>query len=162
MPLCDTLLRLAEDPAFYIPKWSADILDELRRTLQRMGYTPAQAERRIVAMESAFEDASVTGYQGLARTMTNDPKDRHVVAAAVRCGAHAIITHNVKHFPRETVEAYDLDILTPDDFLTHQFHFNEELLVEKLVAQAAARRVSLDGLLDRLERSVPNAVKLLR
>jgi len=21
MPLCDTLLRLAEDPAFYLPKW---------------------------------------------------------------------------------------------------------------------------------------------
>ena len=55
MPLCDTLLRLAEDPAFYIPKWSADIMRELRSTLQRMGYTPAQAERRIVAMESAFE-----------------------------------------------------------------------------------------------------------
>lgn len=29
MPLCDTLLRLAEDPAFYIPKWSADIVREL-------------------------------------------------------------------------------------------------------------------------------------
>ncbi|MGE5567438.1 MAG: hypothetical protein ACM3S5_00225 [Rhodospirillales bacterium] len=35
MPLCDTLLRLAEDPAFYIPKWSADILRELRSTLER-------------------------------------------------------------------------------------------------------------------------------
>lgn len=65
MPLCDTLLRMAEDPAFYIPKWSADIMNELRRTLQRMGYTPAQAERRIVAMESSFEDASVTGYECL-------------------------------------------------------------------------------------------------
>lgn len=162
MPLCDTLLRMAEDPAFYIPKWSADIMSELRRTLQRMGYTPAQAERRIVAMESSFEDASVTGYECLVGAMTNDPKDRHVLAAAVRCGAHAIITHNGKHFRPAAAEAYDLDILTPDDFLTHQFHFNDELLVEKLVAQAAARKVSLDGLLDRLERSVPNAVKLLR
>lgn len=56
-----------------------------------MGYTPAQAERRIVAMESAFEDSSVTGYECLEGAMTNDPKDRHVLAAAVRCGAHAII-----------------------------------------------------------------------
>ena len=46
MPLCDTLLRLAEAPAFYIPKWSDEILRELRSTLQRMGYTPAQAGRR--------------------------------------------------------------------------------------------------------------------
>lgn len=55
MPLCDTLLRLAEDPTFYLPKWSADIMRELRSTLQQMGYTPAQAERRIAAMESALE-----------------------------------------------------------------------------------------------------------
>ena len=57
MPLCDTVLRLAEGPAFYIPKWSHDILRELRSTLQRMGYTEEQAARRITAMESAFEDA---------------------------------------------------------------------------------------------------------
>lgn len=25
MPLCDTLLRLAEEPALYLPKWSDDI-----------------------------------------------------------------------------------------------------------------------------------------
>lgn len=162
MPLCDTLLRLAEDPAFYIPKWSSDILRELRATLERMGYTPAQVERRIAAMESAFEDASVAGYECLVGAMTNDPKDRHVLAAAVRCGAHAIITHNVKHFRPETAKPYDLDILTPDDFLVHQFHFNDELLREKLASQAAARKVSLDALLDRLQRFAPNCVRLLR
>ena len=52
MPLCDTLLRLAEEPAFYTPKWSGDILRELRSRLQRMGYTPAQADRRITAMRA--------------------------------------------------------------------------------------------------------------
>lgn len=100
MPLCDTLLRLAEDPAFYIPKWSNDILRELRSTLQRMGYTTAQAERRIVAMETTFEDANVTGYECLVGSMTNDPKDRHVLAAAVRCGAHAY-----RHAQREALPA---------------------------------------------------------
>ncbi|MFN0168797.1 MAG: PIN domain-containing protein [Bryobacteraceae bacterium] len=162
MPLCDTLLRLAEDPAFYIPKWSADIMRELRSTLQRMGYTPTQAERRIVAMESAFEDASVTGYECLVGAMTNDPKDRHALAAAVRCGAHAIITHNVKHFRPEAAEPYDLDVLTPDDFLVHQFHLNNELLIAKLAAQATARKISIDGLLDGLRRSAPNCVDLIR
>lgn len=162
MPLCDTLLRLAEDPAFDIPKWSAGIMRELRSTLRRMGYTAAQAERRIVAMESAFEDARITGYECLVGAMTNDPKDRHVLAAAVRCGAHAIVTHNVKHFPPESAKPYDLDILTPDAFLIHQFHFNGELLIEKLEAQAAARCVPLDALLDRLCHAAPACVKLLR
>ena len=48
MPLCDTLLQLAEEPALYSPRWSRDILCELRSTLQRMGYTTSQADRRIV------------------------------------------------------------------------------------------------------------------
>ncbi len=161
MPLCDTLLRLAEDPAFYIPRWSDDILRELRSTLQRMGYTPAQAGRRITAMETAFEDAKVTGHGRLATSMTNDPKDRHVLAAAVRCGAHAVITDNVRHFPPESVRAYDLDVLTPDDFLVHQFHLNEELLREKIAAQAVAREVSLDNLVARLAKWVPTTARFL-
>ena len=162
MPLCDTLLRLAEDPAFYIPKWSADIMLELRSTLARMGYTAAQAERRVVAMESAFEDANVTDYECLVGAMTNDAKDRHVLAVAVRCGAHAIVTHNVKHFRLESAKLYDLDILTPDDFLVDQFHFNDKLLMEKLVGQAAARGIAIDALFDRLERPAPQAIRLHR
>ena len=162
MPLCDTVLRLAEDPAFYIPKWSAGIMRELSSTLQRMGYTPAQADRRIAAMEAAFEDARVTGYEYLVQAMTNHAKDRHILAAAVRCRAHAIVTQNVKHFPPETAKPYDLEILTPDDFLVHQFHFYGELLMEKLTAQAAARGVALEILLDRLQRFAPSCVKLLR
>ena len=67
MPLCDTLLRLAEDPAFYIPRWTGDILRELRSTLLRMGYTETQASRRIIAMETAFDEAKVTGYECLVR-----------------------------------------------------------------------------------------------
>ena len=50
----------------------------------------------------------------------------------------------------------------PDDFLVHQFHFNGELLMEKLTAQAAARGVALEILLDRLQRFAPTCVKLLR
>jgi predicted nucleic acid-binding protein len=162
MPLCDTLLRLAEDPAFYIPRWTDDILRELRSTLLRMGYTQAQATRRITAMETAFEEAKVTGYECLVASMTNDPKDRHVLAAAVRGGAHAIVTQNVRHFPPASVMPYDVAVLTPDDFLVHQFHVNEELLLERLMAQAAAREVGLDALLERLQLHAPNCVKLLR
>jgi hypothetical protein len=157
MPLCDTLLRLAEYPAFYTPKWLGHILRELRSTLRRMGYTSAQADRRITAMETAFEDAKVTGYECTAGSMTNDPKDRHVLAAAVRCGAHAIVTENVRHFPPGSVKPCGVGVLTPDDFLVHQFHLNKELLAEKLAAQAVARGVSLGDLLGRLSKWAPNA-----
>ena len=82
MPLCDLLLRLAEEPAFFVPRWSADILREVSSTLQRFGYSAEQVERRLIAMRSAFEDAEVSGYEGLQSAMTNQLKDRHVLAAA--------------------------------------------------------------------------------
>ncbi len=161
MPLCDTLLRLAEDPAFYMPRWSAGILDELRRVLCRMLYSEAQAERRISAMQCAFEDACVTGYADLVASMTNDKKDRHVLATAVRTGAHAILTENVKHFPAKSVEPYDIDVLTPDQFLAHQFHLNPEPLEEKLRGQAAARGIPYENLVRRLARWAPSLPTLL-
>jgi hypothetical protein len=158
MPLCDTLLRLAEEPAFFIPKWSPDILRELRTTLLGMGYTEAQAKRRIIAMETAFEDASVTGYECLVAAMTNESKDRHVLAAAVRCGAHAIVTGNVKHFPTASVMPYDVEVLTSDDFLMRQFDLDAAILTEKLQAQAAILRIPLAQLLAALRKRAPRFV----
>ncbi len=161
MPLCDTLLRLAEDPAFYMPRWSASILDELRRVLRKMEYSEAQAERRITAMQCAFEDACVTGYASLVASMTNDEKDRHVLAAAVRAGAHAILTENVKHLPAESVEPYKIDVLTPEQFLAHQFHLDRELLEEKLRGQAAARGMPYENLIHKLAKWVLSLPTLL-
>jgi len=43
-----------------------------------------------------FGDAWVTGYEPLVAHMANDEKDRHVLAAAVSCGAPIIVTFNVR------------------------------------------------------------------
>jgi hypothetical protein len=48
---------------------------------------PEAIERRIAFMNAAFGDALVTGYDSLVAQMGNDPKDRHVPAAAVAAGA---------------------------------------------------------------------------
>src|SRR5580693_5013865 len=104
MPVADTLLRLAEEPAFYTPRWSLDILNEIRRTLLvKFKYSEDQVTRRLTAMQETFRDASVDGYQDLIPAMKNHEKDRHVLAAAVRCGAHAIVTDNQRHFPPEAL-----------------------------------------------------------
>lgn len=67
----------------------------------------------------------------------------------------------MKHFPAESLRKYDIGVLTPDDFLVHQFHFNQDLLAEKVVAQALARGVSLADLRARLSKWAPSAVRLL-
>jgi len=63
-------------------------------------------------MQTAFPEAMVVGYEDLIGAMKNDPEDRHVLAAAVRCGAHAIVSDNKKHFPRKALEPYRLDCVT--------------------------------------------------
>ena len=137
MPIADTLLRLAEEPAFYTPKWSPDILQELQKTLQdKFAYSQAQTDRRIESMKLTFPEAMVTGYDDLIASMKNDPKDRHVLAAAVKCGAHSIVSNNVKHFPRESLAPYELECLTADDFLRHQYHLDPDAFIEVLIKQA--------------------------
>src|ERR1700676_1831610 len=84
MPLCDTLLRLAEEPAAYRPLWSEQILAEVGDALEKkLRRTAFQRKRRIQAMRSAFPDAEVDVPADLARAITGipDPDDQHVVAA---------------------------------------------------------------------------------
>jgi hypothetical protein len=92
--------------------------------------------------------------------MTNHPKDRHVLAAAVRCAAHAIVTDNKKDFPSESLSPYNLDCLTSDEFLVHQFHLGSELVMDRLQMQAKKREISFAGLLMRLSCVAPKFAEL--
>jgi predicted nucleic acid-binding protein len=161
MPLCDTLLRLAESPALYVPKWSADILRELRSTLLKMGYTEAQATRRITAMDMAFEDACVRGYDHVINVMTNHPKDRHVLAAAVHVRASVIVTHNIRDFPPKSLKLHSVAVLTPDAFLQGHVGNNQDLVRHRLTQQAAACQMSLHQLLARLHRDLPGFASMM-
>ena len=89
--LCDTLLSVAET-GIYRPLWSPGVLDELDRNLRKRGATEAQVIHRLDQMSRHFPDATVTGYEHLIGSMENDPKDRHVLAAAVRGGAEVLVT----------------------------------------------------------------------
>jgi len=159
MPVVDTLLRLAEEPAFYTPKWSAGILQEVGRVLgEKRGYSSEQVQRRLAAMKSMFPDAMVTGYVDLIDAMPNDPKDRHVLAAAVRCGAHAIVSDNVKHFPENALAPYGLECLTADAFIAHQYYLDPDTFISVLTEQARDIGWPLPHL---ISRHVPSLSKLI-
>ena len=66
----------------------------------------------------------------------------------------------MEHFPPESVEPYDIEVLSPDEFLVHQFHLDKELLLEKLHVQAAAARIPVPDLLARLGRWAPGFSRL--
>jgi predicted nucleic acid-binding protein len=121
MPVVDTLLRLAEEPAFYSPRWSELILSEVERVLRdKWKYPGASTKLRIQVMRDSFPEAMVTGYEELIDAMKNDAKDRHVLAAAVRCSAQAIVSNNKKHFPADILELHEMECITADEFLEHQ------------------------------------------
>jgi predicted nucleic acid-binding protein len=153
--LCDTLLRLAEAEA-YRPLWSADILTELRRNVVEAGIPADRVDRRIAQMSHSFPDATVTGYDSLIDGMTNDPKDRHVLAAAVRANAEVIVTFNLRDFPEPALKPYDILAVHPDDFLLDQLDLYPGLTVEVLEQQAASYRrepTTIAGLSPLLERT---------
>lgn len=100
--LRDTLLRCAARDLFR-PLWSADILDELDRNLSDLIGAPLAARIRNL-LGQHFPDSIVTGYKPLIDAMTTDPKDRHVLAAAVRGNADAVVTFNLKDFPASATD----------------------------------------------------------
>jgi hypothetical protein len=125
MPIADTLLRVAEHtPPSYGPLWSKHILAEVKNTLLKFRYSEAQAERRVAAMEQAFPEASVVGHETLIDAMGIDPKDRHVLAAAVRAGAECIVSDNVKHFPEASLKPFDLECLNAVNPVTPRIDWN--------------------------------------
>lgn len=160
MPVADTLLRLAEEPAFHTPRWSKHILDELERTLlNKFKYTETQVRRRLAAMNDAFPDAMVTGYEPLIQALPIDSKDAHVLAAAIRTGANAIVSDNIRHFPKSRLEPYGLECLTANDFMQHQYHLNPDAFINILTNQA------LDiewPLADLISKHVPSLSKLIK
>jgi predicted nucleic acid-binding protein len=164
MPLCDTLLRLAEHPAFYRPLWSDEILQEVGRTLiSKLEYTIVQRDRRLNAMRAAFPEAVVKFPSKLLDSFEcPDKGDRHVLAAAVHGQASSIITNNIKHFPQECLEEYGLLCETPDEFLVRQYHFNPSLVMEKLDQQAAVIRQTRLDILGKLKKVTPEFVALLQ
>ncbi|MEV7543181.1 PIN domain-containing protein [Streptomyces sp. NPDC089915] len=149
--LRDTLLRLAE-AELYEPLWSADILEELRRNIADRK-DEAYAKRLVDVMASAFPDSCVVGYEQLIPVMGNDPKDRHVLAAAVRGQAHAVVTDNLRDFADDSVRPYDIEVFSADTLLLDLLDLAPRRVAVVLAEQAARyRREPRDvhGLLDRL------------
>lgn len=153
--LCDTLLRLAEAEA-YRPLWSADIMRELQRNLIEAGVREERVNRRISEMVRSFPDAMVTGYESLIDGMTNDLKDRHVLAAAVRANAEVIVTFNLTDFPESAAKLYDIVAVHPDEFLLDQLDLYPGQTIQVLEQQAASYRrepTTVGQLLPLLDRT---------
>lgn len=82
-------------------------------------------------MRNAVPDCMVTNYEKLETGLTlPDPNDCHVLAAAIRCKAQAIITNNLKDFPAEILQEFDIEAIHPDVFLINQFDLSDAKVLD--------------------------------
>jgi hypothetical protein len=156
--LCDTLLRLAEPPRLFEPKWSEEIIRETTRTLESKLRWPSSLTHFEAELRVHFSEAWISGYDWLMSRMTNDEKDRHVAAAAVHCEAPIIVTFNLRYFRPENLDPWGIVALHPQSFLVGIFRHEQALVLAKLEQQAADRGRTLRQLLSVLSATVPDFV----
>jgi hypothetical protein len=122
--------------------WSRDVHEEWISSLlsKRPDLTRAQLERTRQLMDKHAVGALVTGYERLIPRLTlPDRNDRHVLAAAIRCGAQIIVTKNLRHFPQEELRKFSVEARHPDLFVRHLISIHPE----RVCGAAEAHRQSL-------------------
>ena len=108
----------------YEPRWTEEIHAEWTRNVlaDHPDVTPAQLDRTRRLMSQAVPKGMVSGYEARIPALSlPDANDRHVFAAAIEAGATVIVTFNLSDFPAATLEAYSIEPLHPDAFLSALF-----------------------------------------
>jgi len=162
-------MELAAGAGLYRAKWTERIHEEWTGNVlkDRPDLSRDQVFRTRDLMNSAVADALVEGYEDLIPSLRlPDANDRHVLAAAIASVSDAIITFNLRDFPRSELEKYRLDALHADDFIFHLCEVDDAAVL--LSAQHCCTRLknpprSPADYLDTLERQgLPKTVVFLR
>ena len=78
------------------------------------------------------------GYEALVAGLTlPDPDDRHVLAAAIRCGASVIVTFNERDFPNDLLAPYGIESQHPDEFVDNLLDLDAAAVVSAAQRQRA-------------------------
>jgi len=137
--LRDLLIRLALTDLFKA-RWTDKIHEEwINAVLKEGKYERSKLERTRDLMDKHVLDAKIYGYEPLIGNLTlPDKDDRHVLAAAIKANADAIISSNVKDFPSQILSQYDIELIHPDDFIYYQFELNTALCCQAVKRQRLA------------------------
>jgi len=153
----DVLLSLAY-AGLYRARWTAKITEEWSEHL--IGRFPGKRVKikaTVRCMNEEFPEAIVECYEPLVDALDlPDPNDRHVLAAAVKDGAHLIVTENLREFPPEILVPLDIEARTADDFIvnTIQLHEAEAVAaIRDMRAKYEAPPVSANELISRLVKA---------
>ena len=108
---------------------------------EKKGIAENEIRKRINWANMAFPDALVENYELLIGGLElPDPKDCHVLAAAIKTNANIIVTNNLKDFPIEYLSTFGLTAKSADDFLTDTIDLNQEVAVNSFRKLVMNRR----------------------
>jgi len=141
-PVRDLLIRLSLAGMVRI-RWTERIMEECFASilLRRPDLGPAALDRTRALMREAVPDWEVSGFEDLIEDLDlPDPKDCHVLAAAIRAGAQLIVTANLKDFPTAALAPYGVEAQHPDDFVLERLEEAPLLVAQVLLEQAASLR----------------------
>ncbi|MFN0278799.1 MAG: PIN domain-containing protein [Pyrinomonadaceae bacterium] len=129
-PLRDFLMHLTLLDVFQA-RWTQEIHKEWLKSVlkRRPDLSEKQLQRTRELMNLHVRDCLVENYRGLINKLTlPDPNDRHVLAAAIKCKAEAIVTFNLRDFPINVLAEHGLIAVTPDDLIGKRFEeFSEKI-----------------------------------
>ena len=159
--VCDLFLRLAETPRLYVPHWNEEILNEVKRTHEKLKWPPDLADYWQREVRGHFPESLVSGHERLIGVVKNDPKDRHIVAAAIHSHCEVIVTFNLKHFPKDILAPHGIRAEHPSEFLINLYHIDGGVFVTKLIGIAEQRRIPIAQVLKSLSRFLPDFTEFI-
>jgi len=81
-------------------------------------------------MDTKFPRSRVMGFEEIILTLQlPDLKDRHVLAVAIHAKAKAIVTLNLKDFPKPALAPYQVEAISPDNFVSRVFEYDTETFI---------------------------------
>ena len=155
------LLFRAVEKRLYRLRISHQIWVEVTRNLVATGRMTAERTAYLDKRVQAFlaeNDAFVGDYGAIIPTLTNDAKDRHVLAVAVKAQAAMIVTFNLKDFQADDLAPQGVVAEHPDVFLCRLYGDNRDALGSIVHEQSASLHnppMSVDEVLNTLAQHVP-------
>jgi hypothetical protein len=152
----------------YDPRWTDAIQEEWIRNLLKarpdLNRSSLEAVQR--SMDKKFYRSKIVDYEAIVEGLSlPDPRDRHVLAAAIKGGAKIIVTANLKDFPGKILAPYNIRAEHPDDFVLSCITREKENAIKALENQVKFLKnppLSVEKVLENLRRCglVKSAEKL--
>jgi predicted nucleic acid-binding protein len=163
--LRDLFLTMAEAELIDL-RWSPEIIGETRRALVgRLQLDAEKVDRLLVALNVAFNGASVQGFEHLVEQIKlPDEDDRHVLAAAIHGECDFLVTFNDADFIEGADPAGDVVVLTPDEAVFMLAGVFPDRLGSVVLAQIDRLRrpaITAEGFLGRLSKRAPTGAAAL-